>query len=103
MGSVKHQRSICRLAIIGSLAVAAAGSFADRVVWVDQMVGSINLSNTPVANVKCTKNDWLEVAPGSSNEKVLRYRCGFKFWPFYNSGETSIPQVDFAVAESVGR
>jgi hypothetical protein len=78
-----------RIAIIALLAVVATGSFADRVIWSKQIVGRINLSNVPVADVSCT-DDWLEVAPGDGPDQPMRYRCGVMFWPLFQSGESRI-------------
>lgn len=75
---------------IGLYAIAAVGVLADRMIWVDQVVAGVNLANVPIADVNCPAGSWLEVAPGKDTKQPMSYRCGFMFWPFYNSGESML-------------
>lgn len=71
-------------------AVVAVGLLADRVIWSNQVESRINLANVKIADVNCSVDDWLELAPGNDGQQSMRYRCGFMFWPFYHSGESPI-------------
>ncbi|MBU0521659.1 MULTISPECIES: hypothetical protein [unclassified Pseudomonas] len=88
MVTVEKKSNLATVVKIGLAAVVAVGLLADRMVWVDQVVGRINLANARIADVNCSAGDWLEVAPGKDAQQPMRYRCGFMFWPFYRSGES---------------
>ena len=90
MDTKGKKTSAARTIILAVLVVVVIGSFVDRVIWVKQIVGRINLTNVRVDDVNCSPNDWLELAPGKASSQSMRYRCGIVFWPFYHSGETII-------------
>jgi hypothetical protein len=90
MVTVEKKSNVGTVVKIGLFAAVAVGLLANRVMWADQVVGRINLANVQIADVNCSAGDWLEVAPGQDAQQPMRYRCGFMFWPFYHSGESSI-------------
>lgn len=90
MVTVDKKSNVASVVKVGLLAIVAIGLLADRVVWVDQVVGRINLANVRIADVNCSPGDWVEVAPGKDPQQPMRYRCGFMFWPLYHSGESLI-------------
>lgn len=75
---------------IGLFAIVAIGLLADRMIWVDQVVAGVNLTNVLIADVNCPSESWVEVAPSEDAEQPMRYRCGFMFWPFYPIGRVDV-------------
>ncbi|KPG82221.1 hypothetical protein [Pseudomonas sp. RIT-PI-o] len=78
------------------LATVVIGSIADRIQWAGQIVGRINMTNVSINDTNCGPNDWMEVARGNGPTRVMRYRCGTVFWPFYKSGESALVATYFS-------